>query len=249
MKRLKKRTIMAYKHKYVIGSVYSFYNNSDTLETTASFNYTGLDLVHADTFVQVVEDVAPLGTDILSGGYRFYATDFVFPQVEPGCYRFVVLDVAAAENVLYISDPFEVVDSTAGLIYLKYRNGKNILNFNYEGLTTFYNKVHVELLKRKPQRGTTTQGYTLSSGSFKRVRTLLTKTWEFITGWFDHKEHDALQAAVVHSDLQLYIDNNWEVMNLGDEGEYTVEWSDNYEYIQGSVRLQEDDRSSSNKAL
>jgi len=100
---------MGYKHKYVIGTAYSFYNNSDTLETTASFNYCGLDLVHADSFMQVIEDVATLSTDIFSGGYRFYAESFVFPQVTEGCYRFIVIDVAAGENVLYISDPFEVV--------------------------------------------------------------------------------------------------------------------------------------------
>ena len=240
---------MAYKHKYVVGQTYAWYNNSDSLETTASFNYCGLDLVHADTFIQVVEDVATLSTDILSGGYRFYAEDFVFPVVPEGCYRFIVIDVSAGENVLYISDPFEVVNSTDGLIYTKYRNAKNILNYNYEGLPSFYNKTHIELFKRKPLRPTTTQGYILSSGSYKRVRTLLTKTWEFITGWFDTSEHDATQAATIHSDLQLLIDDNWESMNLTEENQYTVEWQENYEYIEGSVRLQVNDRSSSNKAL
>ena len=240
---------MGYKHKYVIGSVYSFYNNSDTLETTASFNYCGLDLVHADTFVQVIEDVATLSTDILSGGYRFYTEPFVFPQVTQGCYRFIVVDVAAGENVLYISNPFEVVNSDEGLMLCKYRNAKNILNYNYEGLGSFYNQTHIELLKRKPLRPTTTQGYVLSTGSFKRVRSLLTKTWEFITGWFDTNEHEALLAATVHSDLQLYIDENWESMNLDESSEYTIEWQENYEFVQASVRLQINDRSSSNKAV
>lgn len=240
---------MAYKHKYVVGETYAWYNNSDALETTASFNYCGLDLVHADTFIQVIEDVATLGTDILSGGYRFYADDFVFPTVSDGCYRFIVIDVSAGENVLYISDPFEVVSSTTDLTYCQFRNGKNILNYNYEGLPSFYNKTHIELFKRKPLRPTITQGYSLSSGSFKRVRTLLTKTWEFITGWFDTKEHDGMQALVIHSDMQLSIDGNWEVMNLSEDSEYLLEWQENYEFIQASVRLQINDRSSTNKAL
>ena len=240
---------MAYKHKYVIGETYAWYNNSEELETTASFNYAGLDLVHADTFIQVVLDVAPISTDIFSGGYRFYVEDFVFPVVPTGCYRFLVLDVSFGENVIYLSDPFEVVDSTEGLINCKYRNGKDILNYNYEGLPTFYNKIHVELLKRKPLRPTITQGYMLASGSFKRIKTLLTKTWEFITGWFDTNEHDAMQSMVIHSDLQLYIDDNWESMNLNEDSEYALEWQENYEEIQASVRLQVDDKSSSNKAL
>lgn len=240
---------MSYKHKYVIGETYSFYNNSDELETTASFNYCGLDLVHADTFIQVVEDVATISTDILSGGYRFYADSFVFPQVEEGCYRFIILDVSAGENVLYISDPFEVVSSDTGLIPIKYRNAKNILNFNYEALTSYYNRGHVELIRRHPQRESKTDGYGLSNGTFKRVRTILTKTWEFITGWFDEKEHDATHSAFIHSDLQLYVDDNWEAMNMTDESSYSPEWQENYEYIQTSVRLQENDRSSSNKAV
>ena len=240
---------MAYKHKYVTGETYAWYNNSDELETSASFNYCGLDLVHADTFIQVVEDVTTLVTDIFSGGYRFYTDDFVFPVVDPGCYRFLVLDVSAGENVLYISDPFEVVSSTDGLTYSKFRNGKDILNYNYEGIPTYYNKTHVELFKRKALRPTTTQGYTLSSGSFKRVRTLLTKSFEFITGWFDEKEHDAMQEMIIHSDLQLAIEGNWEVMNFSEDSEYTLEWQENYEFIQASVRLQINDRSSSNKAL
>ena len=189
-----------------------------------------------------------LSTDILSGGYRFYSNDFTFPTVDPGCYRFIIVDVAASENVLYISDPFEVVAASTGLIYTKYRNAKDILNYNYD-IDGFYNKTHVELFKRKPQRPTTTQGYVLSSGSFKRVRTLLTKTWEFITGWFDTNEHDGMQATIIHSDLQMYIDSNWESMNLGGDAEYSIEWSDNYEFIQAGVRLQIDDESSSNKAL
>lgn len=240
---------MAYRHKYVINNSYSFYNNSDDLETTASFNYCGLDLVHADTFIQVYEDVAPISTDILSGGYRFYTEPFIFPTVPTGCYRFIIVDVSAGENVLYISDPFEVVDSETDLIYIKYRNAKNILNFNYETLTTYYNKTHLQAFKRKPLRPTNTQGYALSTGAFKRVRTLLTKSWEFITGWFDTSEHDATQSAIIHSDLQLYLDDNWEAMNLVEGSDYTPEWTDNYEYAQGSVRLQVNDRSSSNKAL
>lgn len=239
----------SYRHKYVVGKTYAFYNNSDTLETEASFNYCGLDLVHADDFIQVVEDVATLSTDIFSGGYRFYADAFVFPVVSPGCYRFIIVDVSAGESVLYISDPFEVVTSEEGLIPIKYRNAKNILNFNYEGLASFYNIGHVELLRRHPLRPSVTDGYPLSTGTFKRVRTILTKTWEFITGWFDQKEHDGLQAALVHSDLQLYVDDNWEAMNLSDDSTYNIEWQENYERIQASVRLQENDRSSSNKAL
>ena len=240
---------MGYKHKYAIGSTYAFYNNSDAIETSLNFNYLVLDLVHADTFIQVVEDIAILSKDTLTGGFRFYVEDFVFPLVDIGCYRFAVIDTASSDNVLYLSDPFEVVNSSDDLIYCIYRNEKNILNYNYETLSTFYNKTHIELFKRKPLRPTTTKGYVLSNGSFNRVRTILTKTWEFITGWFDTNEHDALQAIIIHSDLQIIVDGNFVALNLPEGSEYTLDWQENYEFIQASVRLQINDESSSNKAI
>ncbi len=241
---------MGYKHKYVIGSTYAFYNNSEDLEDNVNFNYWTFDLVHSDTFQIAYDDIAILSKDIISGSdYRWYADSFEFPVVSTGCYRFVVLDSADSDQVLYMSDEIEVVDDDAGLMYVNFRNAKNILNYNYEVLTTFYNKTHVEMLHRKPLRPTSTQGYTLSSGSFKRVRTLLTKSFEFVTGWFDEKEHDAMQEMIIHSDLTIAIDGNFESINLNEGGEYLLEWQENYEFIQASVRLQIDDRSSSNKAL
>ena len=241
---------MGYKHKYVIGSTYAFYNNSTDLEDNVNFNYWGFDLVQADTFEQVYTDVAVLSKDIISGtDYRWYADSFEFPVVATGCYRFVILDLADNEKVLYMSDEIEVVDSDTGLIYVNFRNAKNILNYNYEGLPIFFNKTHVEMFHRKPLRPTSTQGYPLSSGSFFRVRTLLTKSLEFVTGWFDEKEHDAMQEMIIHSELNMAIDGNFKLINLTQDNEYLLDWQENYEFIQASVRLQIDDRSSSNKAL
>ena len=36
---------------------------------------------------------------------------------------------------------------------------------------------------------------------------------------------------------------------MGDDSNYSAEWQENYDFIQASVRLQENDRSSSNKTL
>ena len=51
---------MAYKHKYVIGETYAFYNNSDALETTASFNYCGMAVPHMRPVATAVEISLPL---------------------------------------------------------------------------------------------------------------------------------------------------------------------------------------------
>jgi hypothetical protein len=240
---------MAYKHKFVVGENYAFYNNADDLETNANFTYWGFDLVHSDTFTSVYDDVTTLSKDIISGSdYRWYADSFEFPSVPTGCYRFIILDTTD-NSVLYISNEIEVTDSTDGLVYCKYRNAKNKENYNYETLTDFYNLFHVELKRRKPLNPKVTQGYDLSTGSFKRVRTTKTKTYEFVTGWFDEDEHDAMQDMVDHSDLQLVYEGNFNAMNWPDDSEYAIEWQEDYEFIQASIRLEQNDKSTSYKAV
>jgi hypothetical protein len=240
---------MVYKHKYVVGENYAFYNNSDDLESNANFNYWSFNLVHSDSFIPVYEDITTLAKDVISGSdYRWYADVFEFPSVQTGCYRFVIEDTVGG-NILYISDEIEVVDSTDGLMFCRYRNAKNILNYNYEVLSSFYNQFHVELKKRKPLRNETTEGYGLTNGSFKRVRTTLTKSYEFVTGWFDESEHDATHEMSIHSDLNIVFDGNFNAMTKTEDSEYNTEWQEDYEFIQTAFRLEEDSKSSSNKAL
>jgi hypothetical protein len=240
---------MAYKHKYVTGENYAFYNNSDTLESDVNFNYWSFNLVHSDSFILVYEDITTLVKDVISGSdYRWYADVFEFPPVGNGCYRFVIEDTISG-NIFYISDEIEVVDSTDGLMFCRYRNGKNMLNYNYEGLSSFYNQFHVEMKKRKPARNESTEGYELTSGSFKRVRTTLTKTWEFVTGWFDETEHEATHAMAVHNDLNIVFNGNFNAMTKSEDSDYSVDWQEDYEFMQVAFNLEEDSKSSSNKAL
>jgi hypothetical protein len=240
---------MEYKHKYVTGSTYAFYNNSDELDDSANFSSWSLDLLHSDSYTTAIADIAPLTKDIISGSdYRWYADDFVFPQVDTGCYVLAVIDTADSNEVVYLSDPIDVVNNAGGLKYVSFRNGKNILNYNYEVLTSFRNKFHVETLIRKPLMPVVSEGYDLSNGSFYRVRTILTKTYEFVTGWFDENEHDATQAMTIHNDIKTEIKGLLKSVSLPDDSEYLLEWQENYEAIQASFRLEVTDRSSSNEA-
>jgi hypothetical protein len=240
---------MRYKHKYIVGSTYAFYANLDDLEDNGNFGQWSFDLIHSDSYIIEYSGITTLTKDIISGSdYRFYADDFVFPDVNIGCYRLIVHDTSNG-NVLYMTDEIEVVDVYDGLSYVSYRNGIDILNYNYEGLTTFRNKFHVELLQRKPLTPVVTEGYDLANGSFYRVRTILTKTFEFVTGWFDEVEHDATQAMSIHSDVIAQIDGQLKSVSLPDDSEYALEWQENYNFVEASFRLEVDNRSSSNKAI
>ena len=100
---------MAYKHRFLPGTNYSFYNNSDELEDNVNFNYWGLHLVHSDSFTVSFPNVATLSKDIISGtDYRWYLSSFEFPAAPIGCYRFVIEDMISG-NILYISNEIKVV--------------------------------------------------------------------------------------------------------------------------------------------
>ena len=238
---------MAYKHKYVVGSTYQFYNNSDSLETNVNFNYWTISIVHSDSFVLVLSDFATLAKDIISGtDYRWYVDPFVFPTIPIGCYRMVIEDTVSG-NIINISNIIEVVSDDTDLMLVTFRNAKNILNYNYVTLTEFYNTFHIEMFKRKPLKPEKAEGYDLVDGTFKRVSTTFTKDYEFVTGWFDENEHDATQAAIIHSSLRIAYNNQYNTMSKKDD--YDLGWDENYEYKEATFRLQEIDKSSYNKAL
>ena len=151
--------------------------------------------------------------------------------------------------VLYISKEFEVVDSNEGLQYVTFRNARNILNYNYVGLTSFNNRFHVQMRDRKPLRPDVTEGYGLADGTFKRVRTILKESREFVTGWFDKDEHAATKAMTIHSDANILLEGELKQVSSSEETEYLLEWVENYEFIEALVRLEVNERASSNKAV
>ena len=67
--------------------------------------------------------------------------------------------------------------------------------------------------------------------------------------WFDSNEHNAAHEMFVHSDLQIFYNGAFNAMNKPEGSDYSREWEQNYEFIQGAIRLEENDRSNSNKAV
>jgi len=167
----------------------SFYVNLSTLENNVNFSNWIVHLVHADTYTIADPTIVTLTKDTISGtSYRFYADPWIVDDSLPaGCYRIVIID-SVTSNVLYISNILEcLIDAQARdeTILVRYRNAKNIQNFNYETLTSYYNTCRVRLLGRQPGRQITTEGYNTVDGSFQRIRTSLIKTVKFIAIWLD----------------------------------------------------------------
>lgn len=226
---------------------YSFYANLNELEDNANFSSWNVSLYHADSLVKEYDSILTLTKDIISGtDYRFYST-FEMPTVANGCYYIIITDTVT-NNVLYISNKLEVVSNITDTTFIRYRNDQNILNFNYEGLTTFRNKFRVPIIRRQPLNSLSSEGYDLINGNFKRVRTERVKSLEVVTGFYDDQAHDALQTSLFHSTFEIQHENRWNQYILSD-GDYSPNWQEELEVSQATVRLELADRSSTNKGV
>jgi hypothetical protein len=233
---------------FVAGVDYAFYVNLDELETNANFPYWQVNLYTANEFNLAASNIFVPTKDIISGtDYRWYA-NFTFPNVNSGCYYIVVIDTANANNVIYISNLIEVRPDETDLLKIRYRNPVNMENFNYEGLPTFKNEFHIEVITRQPQNNLDTEGFDLVDGTFQRVRTTKTKTYEFVTEFMGELSHDGLNTALYHNTFEVFKENIFQLFKLADS-DYSPEWSENYGLAQATFRLQQARQSSTNKAI
>ena len=230
-----------------------FYANLSELEDNANFSSWVVHLVHNDTYAISYPSVFTLSKDIISGtDYKFYVAPWtVQSNIPVGCHRLVIID-GTDGNILYISNTIEVMtlaEAQNETIFVRYRNSKNIQNHNYETLTTFYNVHRVRMDTIQPQRVVTSEGYQKINGDFERVRTAYTKQVNFVTGWFDIEGHDAFETATIHSDFQIWQNNQWNAYTRQDSAAYEQDFQEDYPVIQGSIKLDKVAYASTNKAL
>lgn len=223
---------------------FSFYANLDDLESDTNFSNWHLDLVNSD-FDIVVQDIGTLNQDFINGSeYRFYSKFTIPAGLTSGCYYFVIND-EFYNLVKYISNKVYYKTSLDYTKKVRYRNDKNILNYNYEILTDLYNEFRIQLATRRAENDVTQTGYDLSSGVFNPVRSIIGKTKEFITLWYDDFDHEAFQSATIHKNFEVVDLNQW--IRFVRNSDYDIDWQDNYPLAEGTIRLQNRGTYSSNK--
>jgi hypothetical protein len=230
----------------VAGDTYRQYFNLDTLETSGSFVDWHFDLL-TDGFATAYADIGILTKDELDGGYRFYV-EFVVPSgIPPGCYYLAVVD-EFYNQVNYLSNVVEYSTITDYTKIVRFRNNKNILNYNYEVLTSFYNQFRIKVQQRHQTPNINATGYDLINGSFNPVRYTQGSSEEFITLWYDKEDHEAFNAMTIHSDF--YVEDGGEMIQyIRGENDYSIDWQQNYPLAEGSIRMQRKDSYTSNKTL
>lgn len=233
------------------GDSLAFYANLDTPSYEVDFPSWVLSIVHADSFVVVYENFATLTkVDLSTGGFRFYSEFTVPSDIPEGEFRFIVY-VPYSQEVKYVSNVLKVINNVqaAESYLIKYRNAKDIQGFGYEANANFYNIARLKLEKEQPAREKQTIGYELVNGAFKRVRTIVGKAYNFITGWLDEDGHDAFDIATIHSDFQMNDGSGYVSYERPEDAEYEAETVEEYPLTQGSIRLKQTSYNSSNKGV
>lgn len=224
-----------------------YYFNSESLISTEGFETWTVALVHADSNIIAYDNVFTLTKDIITGNsYRWYF-EWIVPVLSTGCFRLVIYD--SYEQIKYISETtLQYVSSIQDTAIIKYRNAVNIQNFNYSGLSAFYNQFRIFLKRRSPQRAKNTVGYDFTDGTFNRVRTVITKNYEFVTEYLDENASDAFDVATFHSDVRINIGTGFQRYRLPEDSDFEQEWTEFYNLADASVILELMDYSSSNKS-
>lgn len=233
------------------GDALAFYANLDSPSHEVDFDNWVISIVHADSFVIVHDKFATLVKDNLStGGFRFYCEFNMPDDIPEGNFRFIIY-IPYTQEVKFVSNEFKVINNiTAADTYLiRYRNAADIQNFGYEALTSFYNIARIKLEKLQPQRPKTTIGYELVNGKFKRVRTIVGKTYDFVTDYLDEEGHDAFDIATIHSVLQLNDGSGWVTYERPEDADYEAETVQDFNLVQATIRLELSSYSSSNKGV
>ena len=86
---------------------------------------------------------------------------------------------------------------------MKYRNYRNILNFEFENVTSFYNQIRIGVRIGEPITTPDITGYEISSGHKVRSKVTHRLTREFETQFFDEYGHQGFEAATQMSEIYL----------------------------------------------
>lgn len=138
-----------YIPRMILDSQISVYANLNTPATDGDFaNWV---CVFADRFGNINSDHGTFTVtqdDFGSGNFRWYFTETPatadFDAYE--YYRFVIYETSG-NTVKYVSNFFQAVPATDAYLfsYLTYRNSSSLDNFNYTDLTSFRNRIAIDL--------------------------------------------------------------------------------------------------------
>ena len=231
-----------YQLPIVAGDTLSFYGNFDTISSLDKSDW-GVSLF--DCNMNAVSSDIGLSIDTVSGSFTNFYSQFTVPSLPRYDKYYLIVHDQYLQTAYYISNPLRNISTSEALktYQIEYNNSSNRDNFFYENVPGFSNKFRIHLNISKPVDKENAEGYQLIDGTFKVARSTSGRTKEFITLWFDEFAHNAFFSMTKHDNI--IIDNTSWLRNENDE--YTVEWTDNYQFSEGVIRLDDTAYAISNK--
>lgn len=148
------------------------------------------------------------------------------------------VDDEPTNTALFLSNVFSYdAWETTGKV-IEYRGRQNGWGFDYETLTTFYQRFRIAILLSQPQYPEIKKVYRQSNGYYRQANVAIDKKVTLTTDYFDEDAHDAMANAIKHD--ELYIEN----FSYFSADEYEVEWEESassenryYELSQAGTEL------------
>ena len=190
-----------YSYPIVVGDTIGFYINFfDNMQEDVSAWEIGWWIPNTI----ILGNIATLNEDDVDGTNKNLYGEVTVGVLPRSLLRLVIYDTDDSNAIKYWSKPFRFRTSTEGTSVFKYRNYRNILNYEFENVATFYNQVRIDVRIGEPIATADTDGYDITTGHPVRSKTVHKLTREFETKFWDERAHQGFSAATEMS--HIYFD-------------------------------------------
>lgn len=182
----------------------SFYANLQTLDATAdTSNWDLVGINENDDILNTYVGSFSSKDVIVGSSFRFYRTT-ANPVNNARVTRFAIYN-SVSNVLLYRSSRIQVLTASEAVnryVLVKYRNSRNISNFNYEGLPSFYNQLWlpIEYMKHSKMNelDTYSQG---STGNVVNSAFESKMIWTFRSRRMNADNHEAFLSMLEHDEI------------------------------------------------
>ena len=237
-----------YQPVFVQDKLFGFYTN---FPQPLANDFQDYELTVVDEkFNILAQNIAPLqrapivDPNDVDAGIHLYTHNNTFPSFDyKGVGYFLIIKNDRAD-VRYISNPIQIITESmlncSTIVPVRYRSNAYAYSTYYNLATEFEHAHYLNLILHQPTPGEQSNGYEDTSGVYQRTRSVMRKTGNVATQWFDDKAHEAFNAMCSHE--ILFIDG---IAYRKDNASYEVAWPEGggskygYPFACGQITLED----------
>lgn len=184
-------------------------------------------------------DIGAVLNKVTAGtGYRLYTT-FSLPATVDGAYQFEIYNTSTSSQKC-VSNWFRVMNDAGPTSFVKFKNSRNIYDYQYELIPDFYNQFRLHLsVNSVSAEGGASQVQNVATGRRRNANGISDKSFQLSTYYFDDGAHDAAIALIEHDSIEIngrsYIKKGAYTPNIRVNSKLSVGQADLYEQAFSSV--------------